>query len=333
MSTRSIIKKSLANILYYSGVLTSYARTRFDNKGFVLMYHRIIDELEKVPFPIQPGMYVSKASFELQMSFLKRHFHIISLEDMISKLDAGKKITRCCSVTFDDGWKDNYDAAFPILARHGIPATIFLATGYIGTEKWFWPEEVAWCLSILATRNMLSELPDLAGVALPRLGTIELIVDSVIERLKMYHPQEREDFVSRIRSLSPERPRDRLMMNWAEAKAMMDSGIVNFGSHTAEHKLLHQIRQKDIDWEITTSREDIKRNLGIDTTLFAYPNGEFNQTIKMVLKEYGFSGAVTTKRGYVCHATPRLEISRIGIHDDISNTRPLFYSRVLLNAY
>lgn len=333
MSTRSIIKKSLANIFFYSGLLMAYARNKFDNKAFVLMYHRVVDELVKIPSPIQPGMYVSKVSFELQMSFLKRHFHIISFEDMISKLDAGKDITRCCSVTFDDGWKDNYDEAFPILASRGIPATIFLATGYIGTERWFWPEEVSWCLSILAKRNALSELSDLAGTSLPRLGTTELIVDSFIEKLKMYRPEERENFVSQIRSLCPERPRDRLMMNWGEARAMMDSGFVNFGSHTAGHTLLHQIRQEDIEREINTSKEDIRRNLGSDAMLFAYPNGGFNHTIKMILQEYGFSGAVTTKKGYVCHATPRLEIPRIGIHDDISCTRPLFYSRILLNAF
>jgi len=320
-------------MLHFTGALTIYSKKKLDNRGLVLMYHRVLEDAEQSPFPLQPGMYVRKASFEAQMSFLQNHFIIISLQEMVCRLEAGEDMTRCCSITFDDGWKDNYEVAFPVLKRLGIPTTIFLTTGYIGTDRWFWPDEFSWCLSVLWERNMMRELPREIGDLLPRKGSLEQVTDTVIEGLKLYHPDERDDLVRRIRSLCPGIPCDRLMMNWSEARTMLDSGVVAIGSHTVEHQLLHQLEPENIDREIATSREDIQRNLHVDATLFAYPNGDFNQVVKTILANHGFSGAVTTMRGYVTHATPKLEIPRISIHDDVSNTPPLFYSRILLNSF
>ncbi len=333
MNLRFFVKQSLAMMLYHSGTLMVLARRKLYNKSIVLMYHRVIDDVCTPSFPIQPGMYVRKASFNMQVLFLKRHFHIISLDEMIRKLDGGEDITRCCSMTFDDGWKDNYDVAFPVLKRHGIPATMFLTTGYIGTQRWFWPEKVSWCLSALAKTCMKTGFPDEIRAMQLNSGSIEQLIDGVIERLKMCQSEEREGLVSRIGSLCQEMPRERLMMSWQEARAMLNSGLVTFGSHTSEHRLLHQLDFEDIEREVATSREDIRQNLSVDATLFAYPNGDFNRAVKTILDKHGFSAAVTTKEGYVCNSTPRLEVPRIGIHDDISHTKPLFYSRILLDAF
>lgn len=333
MNIRLIIKRVLANILYCSGGLNVSARRKLKNTGFVLMYHRVIDDVGDPPFPIQPGMYVRKKSFRKQMFFLKRHFHIVSLQEMVHKMESGAQMTNCCSITFDDGWKDNFDVAFPVLKRYGIPATIFLTTGFIGTERWFWPEEVSCRIFFLSQKRRLTELQDQIGIILPKTEHIDLITDSVIKRLKQCHPAEREDIVDRIKSLCPEKFRERHMMNWSEAREMLNSGLVSFGSHTAEHRLLSQLEKDEIDREVANSKNTIKGNLGADATLFAYPNGDFTETTKAILKKYKFSGAVTTKKGYVCHSTPTFEIPRIAVHDDVSHTTPLFYSRILLNAF
>ena len=333
MTFRSLIKLGLANLLYYSGVLEAFARVKLVNRGFVLMYHRVINELDPSACAIMPGMYVSKASFEKQMVFLRDHFQFVSLEEMIRIVAGGGDLTRCCCITFDDGWRDNYDVAFPILKRHGIPATIFLATEFVGSERLFWPDEVLYCFSLLSERNMLDEFLDNVGSVTPKTGDINLSIHSFIERLKKLHPDEREDIMTRIRSRCPEKPKERLMMNWSEAEAMLQSGLITFGSHTASHALLHQLEPKAIDLEIETSRHDIQRNLSIDANLFAYPNGDYNDAAKSVLNDHGFIGAVTTKRGYVSTFIPRMEIPRIGMHNDVSRTLPLFYARILLNIF
>lgn len=156
----SKIKSFLAFILYHSGVLTGYSRCKLKNKAFILMYHRIIDKGSQSSFPVQPGMYVTLASFRRQIKLLKNKFKVISLAALIDLLKNGDDVSGCCILTFDDGWLDNYTNAFLVLKDHQVPATIFLATGFIGTQRWFWSEEVSLSLTWLYQSKMdSSKLP------------------------------------------------------------------------------------------------------------------------------------------------------------------------------
>jgi hypothetical protein len=97
---------------------------------------------------IQPGMYVCAKTFEAHVVYLQKHFVVLALDDLlerwrIDQLDADKAY---CVITFDDGWQDNYQFALPVLKQYGLPATIFLATDFIGTDRWFWPDQVMYLL-------------------------------------------------------------------------------------------------------------------------------------------------------------------------------------------
>ena len=94
-------------------------------------------------------MYVTTDTFDRQIQFLKKKFEVVHLEELLSNVLSGRQIGRHCAITFDDGWLDNYTQAFPILTKYQIPATIFLSTGLIGTNRLFWPEE----FSLLHSKN------------------------------------------------------------------------------------------------------------------------------------------------------------------------------------
>ncbi len=102
------------------------------------MYHRVI--LPKaLPYRLEPGMYVTPESFFTQMKFLEEYTHVIPLEELLEKLESGQPLKpRTVVITFDDGWRDNFTNAYPVLKALKLPATIFLPTSYIEEDKLFW---------------------------------------------------------------------------------------------------------------------------------------------------------------------------------------------------
>ena len=135
VSIRLLARKMIAFLYYCSG------KYRLANRGrvIILMYHRILEDDDVLIASIQPGMYVTRSSFERQMAYVNKYYEITSLEDLTKMwaCDGFDRSKAYCVVTFDDGWRDNYLNAFDILKKYNIPATIFLATEYIDTGRRF----------------------------------------------------------------------------------------------------------------------------------------------------------------------------------------------------
>lgn len=334
-----LFKSAITGGLYYSGLLRCLLRKRFQDKSFILMYHRIVHAPGKDANLLQPGMYVTDNTLQKHLAFLKKRFSIIPLSEMVSRINLGQPIGGCCSITFDDGWRDSYDIAFPLLKRYQVPAMVFLATGYIGTNKWFWPEELTWCLEMLLKQDAgYAETNDLIKHFLPAMDRSRKknhtdLIDGALERVKKYRPDERDALLDAMRKALPDRSKDRLLMNWDEVTEMHESGLVSFGAHTVNHSYLDQVDQGAARFEISLSKQIIEDRLDAAVTLFAYPNGNYTLPIIGMLEQSGFLGAVTTKRGYVDKNIHLMEMPRISMHDDVSRTIPLFFSRLLFSFF
>jgi peptidoglycan/xylan/chitin deacetylase (PgdA/CDA1 family) len=137
VALRRTLRRLVAAALYYSGALWLYAAVKLRGKAVVLMYHRVLpagaDSFSHA------GIVVTPETFERHMKFFARHFRLLDLDGFRGELDAGFG-PRACLVTFDDGWQDNHRHALPVLRRHRVPTTIFVATDYIGTGRTFWQE-------------------------------------------------------------------------------------------------------------------------------------------------------------------------------------------------
>ena len=134
----------IAHCLYYTGVLSLLGKLRFKNRALVLMYHRVANDDDLARCPHQTGIRVSRSTFEKQMLYLRERFRILHLNDFMECIERKSAIGRNrCLLTFDDGWKDNYQNAYPILREMGLPAVIFLATDYVGTRAIFWQDKMA----------------------------------------------------------------------------------------------------------------------------------------------------------------------------------------------
>jgi hypothetical protein len=118
-------------------------RMRRDPRLLVLMYHRVLPPTHADRAIEQPGMYVSPATLDLHCALLKRYFDFVHLDDWLRAARAREELPRmACALTFDDGWRDNFEYALPVLEQQCVPATIFLVSSYTGTAREFWP--IAW---------------------------------------------------------------------------------------------------------------------------------------------------------------------------------------------
>lgn len=333
------VKKLISSALSMSGTLTSLEKHCLNNKAFVLMYHRILKLTNLQGVNYQPGMYVSTDSFSKQIAFLKDRFEVVFLEDIVERIINGENVDGLCAITFDDGWRDNFTDAFPVLKASCVPATIFLATDYVGTGRIFWPEELCYYFD----RNMVDKPAfDNAPPSYIRFSEEiscfhkcmrETFFDRSIEILKAYSPSDREEILGYFRGMLKADPMPRQMLNWDEVREMLSSGLVRFGAHTVNHEILDQVPLENARDEISKSRGDIEQILGCKVSTFAYPNGNYNESIRDFLAESGFKAAVTTRKGFLARGAPLMEVPRIAMHEDVSNTIPMFRSRILFRKF
>lgn len=310
------------------------------------MYHRVLKDGDDAIKYTQPGMYVTLSSFEKQMSYISENYSVISLDYLMDAwekggLDANK---RYCVVTFDDGWRDNYDNAFSVMKKYGIPATIFLATSFIGTNRWFWPETIGYIFRNTSNDNLLALLEryvalqgeskcrqdkilKVVGDILRKSASVDdlCLIDEVVEGLKCFRDSDIEEAVSSIyEKLNLSHSMHRITMNWEEVRDMSSQGVT-FGSHTCNHRLLTQLTKDNIEKEITESKEVIKEKGLKCVSVFCYPNGYYNKDIEEIVDSCGYTAAVTTSFGIENTEGPEgFNLRRIGVHNDISSTTSLF---------
>lgn len=301
------------------------------HKPFVLMYHRVLVDPENEMVPVQPGMYVTRRSFMKQLDYLTKHYNVIKLADLLEMQDKEKESEKHCSITFDDGWIDNYEVVFPVLAERNIPATFFLATNYIGTNKWFWPEEVAYFLlkyspktrsAILAQVEIPIEIKQLFVKINPRDTAM---LTKLVYNLKLLPTDQLLKIITIVRdSIKYVLPELSLMMSWANVLEMHSSGLADFQPHTHNHQILTMVDIKTVEVEIKRSKDVIERKLNKIVDCFCYPSGRYSDKIIDILRKNNIKYAVTTERGFVDKTTNQYRISRIGMHDSISSNNILF---------
>lgn len=331
MSIKMSVKSILATFIHTSGGIKFWRNFRQNNETFVLMYHRIIENVELEKTTVQPGMFVTKSTFRSQMNFLKSQFHVLPVDELVERIETGRSVENCCAITFDDGWHDNYTLGFSVLKEFRLPATIFMATGFIGTHRLFWPEELSFYLKQQQISHPNNAVIQLIEKLPERCADVDRL-EFAIKIMKSKSPQAREKIMASLRESCPTYP-GRLLMNWQEAKEMLDSGLIHFGAHTEQHVILDQIPLAQARQEIIRSRRTLENRLGTSPTLFAYPNGNYTAELPTLLKQNGFKAAVTTRKGWFEKNVSLYEIPRIGIHEDVSRTIPLFSARILLDRF
>ena len=286
---------------------------------------------------IQPGMYVRGQSFEAHITYLRKRFHIISLDELLDlwRTNRLKSHRSYCVITFDDGWRDNYEFAFPILVKHRIPATIFLATDFIGTARWFWPDHMMLLLEKgrqqitgAADRKAVSTvLAETIGVTLPAADGIfkhaesgdPIDPDAIIELCKGVEVDRIHRMIDQLsRALHMDLPTQRVILNWDEVREMAGKGVT-FGSHSGSHRIMTKIPLSEVKTELIDSRKTMLEQGIKPVPVFCYPNGNFDRDIQELVRESGYLAAVGCEVGLERNRPSDLfALKRISLHEDSS---------------
>lgn len=334
---------AIASLLAGTGLLSAFARLRLNRKAVVLTYHRVLtnDEYDKKLFT--NGIAVTVGTFEKQMAYLARNFRIVSPEEFCAHLRDGIPFeAKSCLVTFDDGWKDTITNALPILRKNGIPSLVFLSTEFIGSRARFWQERLI--RAFYSLREYIMEHEEEKGRILSAVDIdgIENILgsDATSFREKVLaftESQKRkgldrvEAVIERLNGTIPNQPREgtgsETFLNWQDVGRMEEEGI-RFGSHGKSHRILTVLNKEEVEKEVAESKDVIGKRLGKDICAFSYPNGDYSEQVMEAVRLVNYRVAFTTESGPVSVNDNRYSLRRRNIHEDMTDSIPMFLARV-----
>ncbi len=329
---KSTIKQLVKPIIVsLASNLGPHARKSRHPKLWLLMYHRSLPVYDERYHWEEPGMMVRPETFEMHIKEAKKQFDMVSLRQWVNAYQNGERLPkRACAITFDDGWADNYEYAFPVLKSESVPATLFAVAEKIGTDFQFWPNIVAVLILSGSVSKMASNpLFNAALKDIPEKPSADEVA-GVIRELKRFSDSEIYTALEVIewktlcnKEMSP------ALMNWEQLHQMATSGLVDVGSHTCTHKrLTNALTQAELEYEISHSKFILEEKLKSPVDFFCFPNGDYNEAALSLVKKY-YQAAVTTKRGINIDGALHLhELVRIGIHDEVSSSRTAFRARL-----
>lgn len=264
----------------------------------VLIFHRVLPE----PDPLFPGE-MHAARFDAVCGWVRGWFNVLPLDEAARRLAEGTLPARAMAITFDDGYADNQQVAAPILRRHGLTATFFVATGFIDGGR-MWNDTVI--ESIRRTTAGRIDLSDIEG--LESLGALPLTratdrraaIDAVIGLVKYFEPAQRAVAVGGVARAGGAELPDNLMMSSQQVRDLHRQGQ-RIGAHTVHHPILARIAPAEARDEILRSKRTLEALLDGPVDLFAYPNGKPGQDYAPehaeLVRDLGFKAAVSTAWG------------------------------------
>lgn len=312
----------------------------------ILMYHRVVPPEWACQVLSHPDIVVGAASFRQQLAFLAARYRVISLGDFVAAAQAGTPPpARAVVLTFDDGWEDNYQTAFPALRDAGLPATVFLTAGLIGSREMFWQERVIGRVRRLADRPRILrdcfERSGLGGLVplLPAPGGADPSGEGTAALIDALLGVEEPRVAGLLECLAGAEPAPEpaisanSFLSWTQVAEMHRGGIA-FGSHGTSHRRLDRIPPEQADDEILRAKATLAEHLpGPETGLFAYPNGGHTDRVAARLRETGYRAAVTTREGVNSLATDRFRLRRINVCENRFRSPGGRFSRAMFAAY
>ena len=308
------MKQTALKLAHQSGF---FAPFRFLNrhKLLILMYHRFTNE---------PGSFSTLASdFESHLKYLRQRYRVVSLTDAIQKLTSGDQVEPGTAViTIDDGYRDAYQVALPLLKKYDIPATIFVVTDFMDRKKWIWTDKARFIA--LHTQARTIEFENGSNVVRreisDRISKLQAASDINLH-LKRLADEEKELAIAKFAAAMdveiPEVPTPEFeALTWDELIEMEQHGV-QVGSHTVSHPMLTQVDIERVRRELRDSKVRLENVLGHDVPVFCYPNGATNDQVTEEVRLAGYDCAVTATHGFNELKPDPFKLRRISAEHDL----------------
>jgi peptidoglycan/xylan/chitin deacetylase (PgdA/CDA1 family) len=285
--------------------------TGSDRGPLVLGYHRVVSEFRPDPTVSLASMDISLPMMEAQLEWVCRRYRIVSLDELGRTLDAGERFDRpVAAITIDDGYRDAYELAFPLLRRYGIPAAFFVVTDLVGSGRVPLHDRLYYQLARgFAREGRVSRAAwrILHSLALPparreRIERADKPYDALQAILETMRHDDARQLTDEMEADAPlpamiaERFR---CVTWEMVRSLAAAGMT-IGSHTRSHTFLNREGPAAVEEELAGSRHRLEAELGIPALHFAYPAGQFNASAVRAVAAAGYRYAYTCCR----HAVP-----------------------------
>lgn len=294
-------KHSAVWALHRAGLFGTLRRLR-GGSALILTYHGLLPG-DDDRYDFLSANFVSAAAFERQIAWLARHYRLLPLREIVEAFERGGSLpARAATVTFDDGFANNFRLAFPILQRLGVPWTVFLTTGKVGVAgAQLWTERVKRAIYLTPRTSASFGIPGLAPQTLRGAAERECAARTVLSHLKRAPVDERNRLVSRIErtcgrpAISAAEAVRYDFLTWDEVRTMAAAGV-EFGSHTVSHPILSTLSAPELERELADSKRTIEAELGRECYAFAYPNGQpgdYGERERNALRRLGYRCALS----------------------------------------
>lgn len=291
-------------------LLGALSRSQDQARLSIVIYHRVLPQPDEL---LPDEMHAER--FDEVCRWLRTWFNVLPLDEACRRLGEGSLPARSLAITFDDGYADNLEVAVPILRRHGLHATFFIATGFLDGGR-MWNDTLI--ESVRRTRLEALDLADLGVEGLGRLpvGTLEerrAAVPQLIRACRYLEPARRDQAVAGVARASGAALPGDLMMTSEQVRAMAASGM-GLGGHTVNHPILARLAAPEARREIVDGKQRLESLVQAPVRLFAYPNGrpreDWGAEHADIVRDAGFEAAVTTAWGVSDRRTDRFQLPR-----------------------
>ena len=274
----------------------------------ILIFHRVLPKADAL-FPEE--MHAER--FDRLMAMVRRAYSVVTVGQAVALHATGQLPRRALAITFDDGYADNAEVALPILQKHGLPATFFVATGFLDGGQ-MWNDTVI--EAVRATPLLGADLGEF-GVGGVHLGTAadrRQTIDALLMKIKYLSLAERERCLSQLLGLLAVNALPGNQMMRSEQVVQLHRAGMEIGGHTVNHPILHLLPDAEAEAEIVQGRHRLQDLIGAPVDVFAYPNGkpgrDYDGRHVAMVRRLGFKAAVSTSPGVArptmhCHELPR----------------------------
>ncbi len=304
---RRTVKGALAVALHHSGarsVLSAVQRRAVGGRRvLILSYHRVVENFEREARRGLPTLNIEQGTFRKHLELLRETHDIVTLDHALEVLDGTQRARRDLAVvTFDDGYRDVYHWAFPVMRELKVPAIVYVPSGFMNTEKRLGHDRLWAALKRMDERGISALAVGVAGELERFLASAwegKVTPNKALERLIARHATPAlyrlaEALEDRLGLACEKIPDGQLPMTWEQLREMGASGVET-GGHTAEHTVLTNQPLDEARREIASCKSVIEKGIGKPIRHFAYCNGYYSAGLAQALEAEGFVSGVTTE--------------------------------------
>lgn len=273
----------------------------------ILIFHRVLAQVDPL-FPDEPDAM----RFDKVLSWIARWFQVMPLDEAVSRLRSANLPARAVAITFDDGYADNATIALPVLERHGMSATFFIATSFLDGGR-MWNDSLI--ETVRAFRGDVLDLRDagLGSYEVDSIGKRRVAIGTLLRQIKYLDPVKRQGTVALVQELVRSVLPHDLMMSARQVIQLRQAGM-QIGAHTRTHPILSKLPDAQVADEIRGSKDFLESLLQEPVDLFAYPNGkpgkDYLDQHAQIVRQAGFIAAVSTAPGVASIATDPFQLPR-----------------------